>query len=1146
MKKIALLMASLFLLMVLIGCQVSPEIYTVTFKDHDQTVLKEEKVQKGHDATEPKTPSREGYTFVGWDKDFKNITENIEVKAVYKIIEYQVVFKDYDGTVIKTQKVEYNKNATAPEEPSREGYTFKGWSESFEQIKKDTTITASYEKNPEQYSVVYLYYDQIVLKSETVETLKSVTPPDPPTREGYTFIKWDKEATNVNENLEINAVYSINKYEVIFKNEDGTILQTSEVAYGNLPLYKGETPTKTSTDSQVYIFTGWDKTISEVTKKVVYTAVYDEEVRKYEVTFKNEDGTILQTSEVAYGNLPLYKGETPTKTSTDSQVYIFTGWDKTISEVTETIVYTAVYDKEVRKYEVTFKNEDGTTLQTLAVAYGDIATYTGETPTKTATNAYHYKFIGWDKEFTEILFDTEYTAIYQEVRTIFTIGFDTKDGHRIDDITGYYGDKIELPTPSRDDEYGFNGWIHQGEMIEEFTITEDTTLEVQWNEVLYHYVENSDGTLKITGASGYPSKFVIPQSILGKKVTIIGESTFIDKRNAIEIILSNTIITIERDAFPIKYLEEIIITRNVKDIHEETFLGSMIKNIYVDSKNIHYSSVEGVLYNKEKTELIKYPEGREDSQFIMPSGVKKIRSYAIAWNDFLKNIILPTTVETIETSAFAGLSQTKTIHIPSGVKNIKPDAFSGLPLENIYVDENNPYYTSINGVLYNKNQTILLIYPRAKKNTSFIIEEGVLEIYEKAFSGSVLKYITIASSVYKIGFSAFQYSALEEIAFKENSKIESITEVLLNMYNLKSLILPNTIKKIEVWDIYDMLDLKYLYIPKSVEYFDMKIMNHLEHLVIDIDVDNPYYLIENQVLFNKEKTELIAYSKYKTETIYEVPRTVEKIKKAAFSQIELEKIFIHNQMRLIEEFAFDYIIVDEIIFEENSVIESLTNVFLGAYSIKRLRLPDSLKQLYAEDIGTSILEYLFIPKTVSNTDPTIFQRNITTIEIEENGLGYQMIDDVLYSGDLTQLLIYGEDKKELSFIIPEGVVEIAEKAFYCNKHLRNLTIPNTVKIIGKLAFSETVIERIDFQEGSTLERIEEYAFFNTATMEWLIIPTSVVYIEHAAFGNTGLVIYLEIYFGEKHEWDETFMVYVKKVYFKDYWMYGEDGTPINI
>ena len=49
----------------------------------------------------------------------------------------------------------------------------------------------------------------------------------------------------------------------------------------------------------------------------------------------------------------------------------------------------------------------------------------------------------------------------------------------------------------------------------------------------------------------------------------------------------------------------------------------MIKNIYVDSKNIHYSSVEGVLYNKEKTELIKYPEGREDSQFIMPSVLKK-------------------------------------------------------------------------------------------------------------------------------------------------------------------------------------------------------------------------------------------------------------------------------------------------------------------------------------------------------------------------------------------------------------------------------------------------------------------------------------------------------------------------------------------
>ena len=121
--------------------------YTVTFKDYDGTVLKTQTVEEGASATAPANPTRDGYNFTGWDVDFSNVTSNLTVTAQYEeIIYYTVTFKDYDGTVIKTQTVEEGASATAPSNPSRDGYNFTGWDKSFDNITSDLTVTAQYEE----------------------------------------------------------------------------------------------------------------------------------------------------------------------------------------------------------------------------------------------------------------------------------------------------------------------------------------------------------------------------------------------------------------------------------------------------------------------------------------------------------------------------------------------------------------------------------------------------------------------------------------------------------------------------------------------------------------------------------------------------------------------------------------------------------------------------------------------------------------------------------------------------------------------------------------------------------------------------------------------------------------------------------------
>lgn len=119
---------------------------TVTFVDYDDTVLNTQTVRYGETAVAPAAPSREGYTFQGWDKGTQGITQNTTIKATYKINVYNVVFKDSDGSVISSQRIEHGSSAVAPTDPTPEtGYVFVGWNyPDFSCVKENMTITAVY------------------------------------------------------------------------------------------------------------------------------------------------------------------------------------------------------------------------------------------------------------------------------------------------------------------------------------------------------------------------------------------------------------------------------------------------------------------------------------------------------------------------------------------------------------------------------------------------------------------------------------------------------------------------------------------------------------------------------------------------------------------------------------------------------------------------------------------------------------------------------------------------------------------------------------------------------------------------------------------------------------------------------------------
>ena len=184
-----------------------PEMHTVTFKDWDGTVLKTQEVQHGGDAEAPADPTRVGYTFTGWDKAFTSITADLVVTARYEINTYTVTFKDWNGTVLKTQEVQYGGDAEAPADPTRVGYTFTGWDKAFTNVTADLVVTAQYEINT--YTVTFKDWDGTVLKTQEVQYGGDAEAPADPTRTGYTFTGWDKAFTNITADLVVTAQYEM-------------------------------------------------------------------------------------------------------------------------------------------------------------------------------------------------------------------------------------------------------------------------------------------------------------------------------------------------------------------------------------------------------------------------------------------------------------------------------------------------------------------------------------------------------------------------------------------------------------------------------------------------------------------------------------------------------------------------------------------------------------------------------------------------------------------------------------------------------------------------------------------------------------------------------------------------------------------------
>ncbi len=271
--------------------------YTVVFKNYNGEIISSETYHYGDTVNAPETPVKPAdetytYVFTGWGDNYSEICKgNAEYTAQFSAnyIDYTVVFKNYDGSVLSSETYHYGDTVNAPETPVREAdntytYVFAGWGEDYSaSCNGNAEYTAEYYSSFINYTVTFVdYNDDVISVKEDYHYGDNVTVPADPERAAdntytYQFAGWTPEVDTVKETITYKATYTSEyiNYTIVFKDYDGRIISSAEYHYGD-EISIPENPVRANDDMHSYTFKGWTPAVeSTCGGNAEYMAEYD-------------------------------------------------------------------------------------------------------------------------------------------------------------------------------------------------------------------------------------------------------------------------------------------------------------------------------------------------------------------------------------------------------------------------------------------------------------------------------------------------------------------------------------------------------------------------------------------------------------------------------------------------------------------------------------------------------------------------------------------------------------------------------------------------------------------------------------------------------------------------------------------------------
>ena len=485
-----------------------------------------------------------------------------------------------------------------------------------------------------------------------------------------------------------------------------------------------------NTSTSIYYSPSSSSSSSRTSSSSSFTSSWS--VATYRITWKNWDGTILETDwGVRAGTMPTYDGATPTKPAEGNYSYVFDGWSPNVVPAVADAVYTAKFSrKEPQKFTVTWKNWDGSVLETdRNVAYGSMPSYDGTTPQRSSADGNIYTFSNWSPALAKVTADVIYTAEYEAVSAVIDNGY-----HR--------------------------------------SVQGDGTIKREWHSYQY---ESSDSSFSYFRCTNCGHRYAESSHIFDPA----GAATFVNGECRIN---TNKLMAIAQDTIVFPY--------GLSNFPLKCFSGGFANNrhlkyVFFPSSltSFNYSGADAPLSLPSMTKLegVYFPpsvelDGLPNYMFEGCSSLRDV-SFPSLSNATLgfrcfqgcgfETLEIPEGVVEIKDYAFHSNKKLKAVRLPSSLEKLGMTSgpFVGCSaLERIDVDPKNSNYLSRDGVLFGGG---LAAYPSGRSDfVCYKIPDGVGAIRQGAIGNTkYLRSVIMPLSIKRTYFHSFYNDPAADSAF---------------------------------------------------------------------------------------------------------------------------------------------------------------------------------------------------------------------------------------------------------------------------------------------------------------------------------------------------------------------------------------------
>lgn len=405
------------------------------------------------------------------------------------------------------------------------------------------------------------------------------------------------------------------------------------------------------------------------------------------------------------------------------------------------------------------------------------------------------------------------------------------------------------------------------------------------------------GAVTITGYTGPGGPVRVPPAIDGLPVTSIGEGAFADSFGVTSIAIPDTVTNVGLLAFlSCTSLTNVTISSGVIGLGELSFKNCVsLTDIMVDTNNPVFSGVGGVLFDKDQTTLVQYPQGKTAGCYAVPAGVQSIGYGAFYDCTELTNLSLPAGLENIGDAAFSGCTKLAAARIPKGVTNVGVEAFSGCQsLTQLVIPDS----------VVNLGFSAFFACGGA---TNATIGNNVRAIGNSTFAScSSLSSVTVGNGVASLGINAFEYcQSLASLTL--GSSLTNIGDSAFSYcFALPDVTIPNGVTTIGSQAFWYCDSLSTINLPASVTSIGDRVFEFCGGLTaITVDPGNPAYESNAGVLFDQRSARLVQYPANNPRSSYPIPAGTASVADTAFvSAYFLTSVTIPASLTNLETLAF--------------------------------------------------------------------------------------------------------------------------------------------------------------------------------------------------------------------------------------------------